>query len=90
MVSTNKCLAQSNKCRTGGEATKERNRHTMNATASAFGTLADERDDQRAEIRQLKVEVTKVGATIDQLSVLSREREVVDLPNPLIRRTTVN
>ena len=30
--------------------------------------------------------MTKVGATIDQLSVLSREREVVDLPNLRPRR----
>jgi chromosome segregation ATPase len=64
----------------------------MNTIASTFGTLADERHERREEIRQLKAEVTKVGATMDQLSVgrFNREREVVDLPNPLIRRTTVN
>jgi len=34
---------------------------TMNATASAFGTLADERHDQREEMRDLKTEVAKLG-----------------------------
>ena len=62
---------------------------TMNATASAFGTLADERHDQREEMRDLKTEVAKLGATQDQL-VVRGKHEVMDLPNPLIRRTTVN
>ena len=62
---------------------------TMNAIASAFGTLADERHEQREEMRDLKTEVAKLGATQDQL-VVRGKHEVMDLPNPLIRRTTVN
>ena len=61
----------------------------MDAVASAFGTLADERHDQRTQIANLKTEITKLGATQDQL-VVRGKHEVMDLPNPLIRRTTVN
>jgi len=61
----------------------------MNATANVFGTLADERHERREEIRDLKTEVAKLGATQDQL-VVRGKHEVMDLPNPLIRRTTVN
>jgi len=43
--------------------------------ATVFETLADERHERREQIRDLKTE---------------GKHEVVDLPNPLIRRTTVN
>ena len=62
---------------------------TTNVTASVFETLADERHERREEIRDLKTEVAKLGATQDQL-VVRGKHEVMDLPNPLIRRTTVN
>ena len=57
--------------------------------ATVFETLADERHERREQIRDLKTEVAKLQATQDQL-VMRGKHEVVDLPNPLIRRTTVN
>jgi hypothetical protein len=57
--------------------------------ATVFETLADERHERRGQIRDLKTEVAKLQATQDQL-VMRGKHEVVDLPNPLIRRTTVN
>jgi len=73
----------------------------FHAIADAFNTLGSQRmelsAEQREEIRQLKVEVAKLGSTMNELLgrdfKFSREKSdggVIDLPNPLIRRTTVN
>jgi len=73
----------------------------FHAIADAFNTLGSQRmelsAEQREEIRQLKVEVAKLGSTMNYLLgrdfKFSREKSdggVIDLPNPLIRRTTVN
>ena len=61
---------------------------TMNATASAFGVLADERREQRAEIADLKA---KLGASPEAKRAfqVAREKsdvEVVDLPEFLTRK----
>ena len=68
---------------------------TMAATASAFGTLADERREQHAKLDDLKVAVTKLSSTEPHGRSadfkFAREKdggaEVVDLPNFLLRRT---
>ena len=68
---------------------------TMNAAASAFGTLAAERREQRAEFDDLKVAVAKLSSTEPHGRSadfkFAREKdggaEVVDLPNFLLRRT---
>ena len=57
----------------------------MDAVANTFGTLADQRHEQRAAIAELKTEVTKIMAATDQLVVRGRH-DVIDLPNPLRRR----
>jgi len=68
---------------------------TMSATASAFGTLADERREQRTEFDDLRVAVAKLSSTEPHGRSadfkFAREKdggaEVVDLPNFLLRRT---
>jgi hypothetical protein len=74
-----------------------------NVTADAFGTLAGQRMDlsaeQREELRDLKIEVAKIGSTLTELRGrpadfrFAREKDtdaVVELPNPLVRKVTVN
>ena len=72
--------------------------NVMDVIADTFNTLAGQRMDlsaeQREEIRALKIEVAKVGSTMDQLPgrdfKFARERDdsgIVDLPNPLPRRS---
>jgi len=61
----------------------------MDVVASTFATLADQRQEQYAELSNLKTEITKLGATQDQL-VVRGKHEVMDLPNPLIRRREMN
>ena len=60
---------------------------TMNATASAFGALADERREQHAAIADLKAAVAGVGAsplakrTAFQFARERSDVEPLDLPN---------
>jgi predicted nucleic acid-binding Zn-ribbon protein len=76
--------------------------NAMNAIADTFNVLGSQRLDlsagQRDEIRELKVEVAKFGSTLSELLgkqtnfQFAREKSdgdggVVDLPNPLPRRT---
>jgi hypothetical protein len=71
---------------------------TLNATANAFGTLVDERREQRAEIEELKTTIAKLGSTElhgrKEGFQFARERdggaEVADLPSFLPPRRTVN
>jgi len=54
----------------------------MDAITDTFATLADQRQEQRREIADLKTEITKLGATADQLVVRGKQHDVMDLPNP--------
>ena len=71
---------------------------TLNATANAFGTLVDERREQRAEIDDLKAAIAKLGSTElhgrKEGFQFAREKsgssEAADLPSFLPPRRTVN
>jgi chromosome segregation ATPase len=60
---------------------------TMNATARAFATLADERREQHATLAELKTVVAKLGASPEakraafQFAREKSDAEVVDLPD---------
>jgi hypothetical protein len=74
------------------------------ATAEGINNLVDQRVDvsreQRDEIRELRIEVAKLGSTLAELREqrakgtfrFARERddEVTELPNPLPPRRAIN
>ena len=65
---------------------------TMGATASAFGTLADERREQHAAIDDLKLQIARLGASPEakraafQFAREKSDTEIIDLPD-FIRKT---